>query len=361
MKKLLTIFFILATTVAVAQTPQKKILMEKISSAGCGGCGYGDYIIDSLMQLNSNVIPVVIHWHNATHIDSLTSPDGDSILADYLAISPSAMFDRKKYSDLNWIATSFLDDWQYRIDERSLDPVAVNVDGVTSYNPATRELTVDVSGEFLITTAGDIRVNAYITENHLVGSGPGWDQDNSFHTWPGHPMEGMGHPMTNYHHNHVVRKMMGGHFGAAGIIPNPVNPNDTFAHTFQYTLDPEWNDNEIEVVVMVQMYHADSSRREILNARLLPVTGSPVSIDEVEAAQFNIYPNPGTGIFQVQIENNGEPVLAEVFDLTGRKVTTQMCSGNATTPLDLSKNEKGIYTIRLLINSKVVVRKIILQ
>lgn len=349
MRHLFLLLFCLCTVIASAQSPQKTVLFEKITSAGCGGCAYGDFILDSLEADGINFIPVHIHWHNATHIDSMTTAAGDSILTDYLVLSPSGMIDRVKFDSLNWVPTSFLDGWRELIQERYLDPVYANVWGEARYDSMTRMMEIDVAGEFLMNTSGDIRVNAYVLENGLTGSGDGWDQDNSFHTWPGHPMEGMGNPMTNYTHNHVLTYTAGGPWGEPGIIPPTVNANDTFAHTFQQYIDPWVNDQNLEVVVLVQRFDPDKEMREILNAAMAPLDadtgGTGVGLREtLDYLDFNLYPNPANDQFTLSFKQP-QTGAGGITNLVGQDVQSFNLNNQHQLVCDVSYLQAGIYFV----------------
>jgi sporulation protein YlmC with PRC-barrel domain len=62
----------------------------------------------------------------------------------------------------------------------------------------------------------------------------------------------------------------------------------------------------------------------------------------------------------------GGQTVIEVFDLTGKKVATKTANTNAgtvnNTSVDMSRNAKGIYLVRVTNNNKVIhQRKIIKQ
>jgi hypothetical protein len=67
---------------------------------------------------------------------------------------------------------------------------------------------------------------------------------------------------------------------------------------------------------------------------------------------LSIYPNPGSGDFNLQYTGVDGLGTIEVFDLTGRAVyseQTQLVSGS-THSLDLSKLAQGQYSLRLTVN-----------
>ena len=353
-RTLLVLIAFAITLSTTAQTPEKMVLFEKVTSAGCGGCAYGDTILDTMAIAGSQFIPVHIHWHNSTHIDSLTSVDGDSLLVDYLLLSPAGMIDRRKFSDLNMVPVSFLDDWKARIDGQYQEVVYCNVSGVARYDSLTRAMEVDISGEFLQPTSGEIHVNAYLMENGVVGSGPGFDQDNSFHTWPGHFMEGVGNPLTNYTHDHVLRNILGTPWGTPGIVPDPVSAGFTFTHTFQHTVSADLDETQLEVVVLVQRWNTDPNQRDILNANyaainatVIDTTGNNVGLAESAIAPgFRLYPNPAQSRVDVRFSEAVTGTLG-LTDLVGRTQWQQRVNGVASQRVDLQGLPAGVYFVWL--------------
>ncbi|MBO7444838.1 MAG: choice-of-anchor J domain-containing protein [Bacteroidales bacterium] len=65
-----------------------------------------------------------------------------------------------------------------------------------------------------------------------------------------------------------------------------------------------------------------------------------VGIEDVEAPEFTIYPNPATDILTV----NGEG-LAEVYNTLGQMVISENVNGNAQ--LNVSNLESGVYFVRM--------------
>jgi plastocyanin len=79
---------------------------------------------------------------------------------------------------------------------------------------------------------------------------------------------------------------------------------------------------------------------------------------------FSIYPNPSHGKFNVDL-NTYEPSKnydLTVFDLLGNQVYyAPNLNRSASTPIDLSKDLKGIYFIRLTDGREIYTKKVIIQ
>jgi hypothetical protein len=89
------------------------------------------------------------------------------------------------------------------------------------------------------------------------------------------------------------------------------------------------------------------------SAILAPVAGIDLADDE----NFQIYPNPTTGIVNIKGSRAGK---IEVIDIYGRSIQPSFYTGNSAT-LDLCGYSDGIYYLRITNKDTVWTRKIILQ
>lgn len=89
-----------------------------------------------------------------------------------------------------------------------------------------------------------------------------------------------------------------------------------------------------------------------------------------ELPALELYPNPGTGIFNFRIDNsNSQQVILEVFSLNGQVVFSQnyemqnyeIQSGMFESSFDLTGHSPGIYLVRFISGNQVVHKKIILN
>jgi hypothetical protein len=97
-----------------------------------------------------------------------------------------------------------------------------------------------------------------------------------------------------------------------------------------------------------------------MNSEGRVVTG----LSEIEnRTEFRVFPNPGVGIFNVEMKENGQAGTITVTDLTGRTLYSQhLVAGHSTTQnIDLSLLSKGIYLINVSSGSNTTTRKILLQ
>jgi hypothetical protein len=95
----------------------------------------------------------------------------------------------------------------------------------------------------------------------------------------------------------------------------------------------------------------------------LPLMVSDIGSGIFEITEkLQIFPNPGTGIFQLSIPSvsNTEMVI-EVIDVLGKVVYSKNVFFNSTYTLDLTGHSKGIYEVRASNGKKLMYGKIMIQ
>jgi len=345
---LTTCLLLIVGTSLFAQPVGKKILLEKITSAGCPGCPNGTVILEGIVQNNPDVIPVAIHLHDQWHVDQMANADGDSILAAYWWAQPTLLIDRVKFDGQTRmsILSPF---WQDKINERKLDPVQASMGATSTYDINTRNLTVEVMGNMISGASGEVRVNAYVVETPVSGIGLGYDQLNGSNNNVGHPLYGLGDPIVGYEHKWVLRDMLGGPWGEAGVLPNPAPAGTYFSHTFTTQLDTGWNALNCYLVVLVQHFDPnDDEKRSIINALQLELNESIPTLRDVpiEEASLSIVPHP---LGEKSLIENPFPHAEElrVLDVEGRLIRKIPITGQSWIQLEKGNLRPGLYFLEL--------------
>jgi hypothetical protein len=93
---------------------------------------------------------------------------------------------------------------------------------------------------------------------------------------------------------------------------------------------------------------SDTSACEIVNE---------LAVDDLSLNAIEMYPNPTSG--ELHFSGNDAVLKIEIFDVNGKIVLTEKLE--ATESLNLSSFENGIYTIRLMSDSAVSVKKVVLE
>jgi len=252
---LLTLLFLSAVSPTFAQTVEKKVLIEEFTGAWCGWCPDGMEIVKNLKtQYGDRVIPVMIH-----NRDAMSFTDGDCITQGMgVAGYPSGAIDRTGTPPARDRG-----EWAGLTANQLRKAPVVGVAFKQLYDERTRELQVEVTATFLQSVTGDLRFNAYLTEDNVTGSGGGYDQRNYTNNQTRSMWYGKGDPMRNFVHEHVLRAVLGGVDGISRVIPNSVKAGEVFTYTFKTTLNGNWNQDELDVIAYV--YRA-SGPLEVLNA-----------------------------------------------------------------------------------------------
>ncbi len=84
--------------------------------------------------------------------------------------------------------------------------------------------------------------------------------------------------------------------------------------------------------------------------------GDVTSVNELQNS-YNIYPNPTTGIFNL---NTVENINVEITDITGKTIYSSDVNSK-TTKIDISAQPKGIYFLKIKSDSQTISEKIILN
>jgi hypothetical protein len=83
------------------------------------------------------------------------------------------------------------------------------------------------------------------------------------------------------------------------------------------------------------------------------------SINNQEAIDLIIYPNPSNGLFTIQM-NDEVNMTIEVLDILGQKIKSMSVSGNNIT-LDLTEFSKGMYLVNILQGSNKITKRVIVE
>ena len=370
--------------VGISQVPNRNVLIEEFSTAICGYCPGGATYIKQIMASDDSafVIPVSIHAGFGT--DGMTTAYDDTLANDLdLNGAPSACIDRELYYYNTGLTVGVPglpgpNDWKTDVEAEYgvTSPVSLTASNV--YNPTTREVSVTVNSVFYGPVTGDFRMNCYITEDSVVGSGSGYDQHSYYYSAP----TGTGNPWLNvgtysasngyatiagYVHNHVDRKLMNATYGnasATGNIPHSVTPGTTYSQTYTFTLPSNWRTKFIKLVPFVSQYNPSFSNSEyniVWNAVSMNLN-TATGIDEASAAnneKFVLYPNPAKDVVTLaySLDNNAK-LSFEVYNMLGQMVSSDGQSnfdkGSYTTMINIANFANGIYFVTVKDDAKVV-------
>ena len=245
----------------LSQVPQKRVVLEQHTGSWCQFCPDGTVVFEQVQGLSSGVIGVSIH-----NSDAMTTAEGDQVATAFTSAYPTGTVDRTPAQGMAEISMP-RGNWVANVSQRlqTLVPASVQLLDV-SYDAGVRQLTATTQAAFYGSDGGDLRLNLWVVEDGVTGVGSGYDQANYYNTQAGHPFFGAGNPIIGFVHDGVVRAMLGGAWGTAGVIPMSVADGGTYSTTYQYTLGPDQIPERIRLVGVLSRYGAGIDQREIINA-----------------------------------------------------------------------------------------------
>lgn len=338
---------------------EKKVLVEEATGAWCGYCPDGAVVLQQILAAHpDDVIGVAIH-----NADGMAFTDGNTVNSAYAQGYPNGWIDRVLFSDQTTVGLS-RSIWAAKTAERLQDIVPMTVEAQTTYTPAGKVITIELATKFYSPANGDFRVNAFIVEDSVTGTGSQYNQVNNYNGTAGHPYYGAGNPIVGFKHRHVLRAMLGGPWGTSGVIPATVNKNDVFNKQYTYNVPAGVNPNRLSVVVLVQKYSSNQNDRPILNSNEYHLG----VIDGIEEMNLNgdllsLYPNPAEGStsleFMIVKPCN---VNVEVFNLLGEKIMNQslgnLPAGEYNHQIDVSTLSQGVYIVKADFGGNVSTQKL---
>lgn len=313
-KTLLLVFFsALMITGLQAQSALQRVVIEEHTGAWCGWCPDGAVIINDILANEPHAIGVAVHQG-----DAMAIPLSSSIRSFYGPAFPQATFNRAGEPVSRGAWNTALNTALAKSPVVSVSFDSVSIDG------ATRKLTARIKANFLRDTVGQLRMNVYITEDNLVGSGTGWDQVNYLNGQAGHTYYQAGDPILGFNHRHVLRDALGSAWGTVNVIPTTVHAGEEYTHTYTYTLPSTWDIANLHIVAMVNLHGGQLIyQRPTLNADEMPLAMA-VGIEEGvtgQSALLNVYPNPATDRVNVAftVAEMGN-VRLDVYNTVGQHV-----------------------------------------
>jgi len=357
---------------ALSALPTKNIVLEEFTTASCQYCPMGATTVDKIDDTYSRIIPVSLHAGFGT--DAMTTADHSTIYSTLGGGSgaPALMIDRFYWPDLKDVTMNLISSsdfsytlWEEKTQKRLGVRSPLGIKAVSTFNTSTRALTVTPTVEFYTQLSNlTYRLNCYIVEDSVSGSGSGYNQVNYYanHS-PGsfNPWYGKGSPISGYKHRHVGRYLFGGPWGTAGIIPASVASGDTFSNQYSYTVPAGWNANRIKLVVFVQEYKSGTTGRSIINALELGLNsedstiavGVVSNVPQIQKYNFgsiDLYPNPANNLITLDYTLNQDANISfDIYNIMGEKIRTgeiqKLTAGEYQTQINTTTYNSGVYFV----------------
>lgn len=313
-------YFVLAILVVASTSMNaatKRVLIEQFTGAWCGYCVDGTVKMDEILTQYPNVT-IGVKFHNG---DAMAIPETDIIGAALgLTGYPTGNVDRAAFN-VGGTPRIMLDrgSWMSAVQAMLNQPAYVDLKLEWTYDESTQEIIASISGTFEQAINNEVRFNVYVIEDNVVGSGTGWDQANYYNNTVGHPYYQKGNPVKNYPHMAVVRATLGGPWGAANSIPQPVVSGMTAKYGFSIKKPANWKLENIKLVGMVANYTANS--RQILNSVVGTKVKSTTTILQT-GNSLDAAPVGSVAQLKLTLKNNGTSAKSYTFNFAKGSTTT---------------------------------------
>ncbi len=320
----------LVKTIYTYTHSKQSVLLEVGTGTWCQYCPGAAMGADELVENGQQV--AVVENHNGD-LYAYTSSDARN---NYYAISgyPTAIFDGIKRlvggDHSVSLYTSYLPMYQTAYGKKTAFGITF-LDGTRVGNIYNLSVVVDKFGETPFANS-NLVLHLALTQSHIMVN------------WQGQT------------HLEFVSRIMAPN--ASGTPINLQNDNQVTV-PLTFTFNPTWGGDlltDYELVSWVQ----DLTTKEVVDAKKANLQSILVGVNEYSNGQggMKIYPNPVRNILTVEtLQSFGNSTLS-IFNVNGQELLTQKVVSSKT-QLDMSGFAKGVYTIRLLNNDKVEVRKIV--
>nr|WP_319399820.1 autotransporter-associated beta strand repeat-containing protein [uncultured Carboxylicivirga sp.] len=100
---------------------------------------------------------------------------------------------------------------------------------------------------------------------------------------------------------------------------------------------------------------------ELYTSGIIKVTDTPTGIFENKYSNLEIYPNPSNGEININLSDMSGTGIISVENMGGSNVYTGTIEGGSKTPISLSQLPSGVYIVKIQINNKYYINKIIIS
>jgi len=333
------------TNTLVVTNNLRNSVLEFCTGTWCQWCPCGDNEAHNLKEAFPNT--VMLAYHGAS-TDPWKTFNGNGIIST-LGFSgyPSGLVDRKRGVNNGW--GSFFTDGEQRYSQNPASDVAIAVSN-SSYNPTTRQLTVNLNATALASLTGQYKVNYIITEDNMVYPQTGNSYCTGSSTWV---------------HNWTVRNIVNAVAGD-NVNSGTWNNGQSIPLTFTTTLDAAWVPANCKFNIVIFKDSGTLNTSEMAQAIMGNVVTTAIGNESSEVpSKFELsqnYPNPfnpSTNI-KFSVPKDGFASL-KIYNTLGQLVSTYLDgyikAGYYNAEIDGSSLSSGIYFYTLKTNDFVETKK----
>ena len=237
----------------------------------------------------------------------------------------------------------------------------VNLAMSSSYDPATREITVTAMAYYTSSSATPTNyLQIAITEDSVIGPQVGVPGYSGF--------------IYNFSHMNMFRANMNGPIG--GLITT-TTAGTTVTKVYKYTVPAKYGTGPASGWVTPNPSHfklnmfmteaPNASGTQSFTGKIITIirtalgtTSTATGTDEIASVdELSVFPNPSSGIFHLNASVAGNYTY-EVSDMLGKNVMYGSFTGGTEDRIDLTGHQRGVYYIKVASVRGVMVKKILL-
>lgn len=333
----------------------KVVVGEEATGTWCSWCPRGAVFMDRFEQ-DFEDYWAGIAVHNGGN-DPMVDADYDAALGGLISGYPSAVVDRGSDVDPSAMSTDFYARLQTA-------PVAI-INNSSTWNSATRELSVTVEADFQSAANNNYRLACVLTEDGVSGTASGYAQANAYAgggngVMGGYELLPNPVPASQMVYDHVAREISPDFNGDPNSFPATVNAGEQHSVTFTFTIPQEWNVSMMHIIGLLI-----DPNGQIDNAGKSLIDGVS-SLDEVSFDQtFRMYPNPSSEVTVIEADLSQDAEISlTLTDMAGKIVDARdygMVAPGTKLPIATSALESGVYVVQLNVNGKLLTKQLVVE
>ena len=347
---LLNLIFVLSLSA------QKRVLIEKFTSAFCGSCPNASLEIQYMQEAYPELI-WVNHHKPTWWTDYKLENEQSGVLWNDLSVpgTPRAVVDR---TPIGTQLTYSLGNWSNMVNQQLAQPAYANLElSDIAYDLESRTFDFKVNVNFeSLPPNGEYRITAMIVEDSVTGT----EQHSYFNNSPGHPLEGLGDIIWDYTHRNVTRAILNEPWGTPNSLPAALVVGQTYSYDFTYTVPEAYNPEQIKVVAVVSRHDENNlGNRQVLNVLEVKMNEQGLVLTNAEeifwqSQQISIHPNPANDY--VNLDLSFIPDQVDIFNNNGQLI--QRYGELSKQQIDVSQLNTGLYFLRIHLEGYTISRKL---
>jgi len=335
----------------VSQIATKKVVFEEGTGTWCGWCPRGAVAMDYMQATYPDQF-IGIAVHNGDPM-TVTEYDNGASFSGF----PGANVDRALLGE-SVSQAGFESIYNARKDMVVPAGIAIVSSGTGA------NVVLDVTATFYTTfAAANYRLGVIMVEDGVTGTGSGYNQTNYYAGGSNGVMGGYEAladpvPAADMVYDHVGRALLGGYSGQASSVPAVIADGQAVAQQFTYTVpatSERWRMHAVAVLI-------DQTNGQIVTAEEVAI--GEAGINELNAENVVVYPNPATNVLNVSFDANSSEYSIAVIDLQGRTVASanvNNVSGQQTVSIPVANLAKGSYLVRVSSNGASTVQNVVIK